>query len=211
MTPARRVWYAGDDRPGGKPRTRAAGARRARCSLGSGVRMFMIVRSTYRIGLPTMNDVSDDVCTNEHTFFRSKFQPTPRPTHASVRDPRDSPRDSGRVAAEAFTGLLNSLRTTVRNTGFSTSPPAPSILSCSEPHCCTTHLGARAALIEDRLQKKCSSQSALCRTRKCSSDDSRSRLAEQEPPFKHIFCIRRTRPCLARGPWSPPSTEQWPI
>ena len=128
MTPARRVWYAGDDRPGGKPRTRAAGARRARCSLGSGVRMFMIVRSTYRIGLPTMNDVSDDVCTNEHTFFRSKFQPTPRPTHASVRDP-DSPRDSdlrvwgagagcgtletkwnpGRVAARALTSHAQSL------------------------------------------------------------------------------------------------------
>ena len=52
---------------------------------------------------------------------------------------------------------------------------------------------------------------ARCRTpdtrQNRSSDDSRSR---GKPPFKHVFYIRRTRPCVVRGLGSPPSTAQRP-
>ena len=60
--------------------------------------------------------------------------------------------------------VLNSCRK-VSSTGFSTSPHAPSILSRSEPHCCTTHLGARAALKTDckklfAVRRRCGKTSA---------------------------------------------------
>lgn len=72
----------------------------------------------------------------------------------------------GRVAAEAFTELLNSCRK-VRNTGFSTSPPQPSILSRCELRWCTTDVGARAPLktAHQKLfarERSCGNKTALC-------------------------------------------------
>ena len=51
----------------------------------------------------------------------------------------------GRVAVDGGIRILNPSQNSVV-TGFSTSPHAPCIVSRSEPHCCTTQLGARAAL-----------------------------------------------------------------
>ena len=65
-------------------------------------------------------------------------------------------------AAEACSRLLNPSRK-VRNTRFATSPPAPSIVSCSERRWCMTQLGARAPLKTVR-KKLFAAESRPCKT-----------------------------------------------
>ena len=95
----------------------------------------------------------------------------------------------------AFHRLLNSSRK-VRNTAFSTSPRAPSILARHQPRSRTTDAGARAALktVCQKLfarERSCGNKTALCAPLAFGGAARRAQIGLAELPDAMSDCLRQ--------------------